>query len=70
MVEVFKTQIKRKQEAEIVEVVLKKELGYSNIAFDLDDCDHILRIEAEDVAPHLVVKLLARLNIACQVLAD
>ena len=46
IVEVFKTNIESFVKAELLLQELKKLLLHAKINFDLDDCDHILRIEA------------------------
>ena len=46
IVEVFKTNIESFVKAELLLQELKKLLPHAKINFDLDDCDHILRIEA------------------------
>lgn len=45
MIEIFKTNVREKQEAdEIVSLLLKRNPEFK-INFDLEDCDNILRIE-------------------------
>lgn len=46
IVEVFKTNIESFVKAQLLLQELKKLLPHAKINFDLDDCDHILRIEA------------------------
>lgn len=46
MVEVFKTNIDRKQIAAKIKLELLELFPECKISFDLDDCDRILRIES------------------------
>lgn len=69
-VEVFKTNIKDDSEASLVKKVLSQSFGYAKITFDLEDCDHILRIEAYEINPKPVIKVLETLKIQCEVLED
>ncbi|MEM7549292.1 MAG: hypothetical protein AAF363_06455 [Bacteroidota bacterium] len=70
MVEVFRTSIENDREAQSVKTILNEYFGYSNIAFDLDDCDRILRIEAKGVSPNSVISRLQKIGIRCEVLPD
>ncbi|MEO1050753.1 MAG: hypothetical protein AAFX87_09005 [Bacteroidota bacterium] len=70
MVEVFKTSIENDRDAQSVRTVLKKYFGYSNIAFDLQDCDRILRIEACEISSNSVINKLKKIGVECVVLPD
>ncbi len=70
MVEVFKTTIENSEQAGMVKEILSELLGYSNVAFDLEDCDNVLRIESNNVNARLIIKALAILKIECQILED
>lgn len=48
MVEVFKTSIRTKKEANFILQNLQLMFPHYKINFDLEDCDNILRIETED----------------------
>ncbi|SDD92337.1 hypothetical protein SAMN04487894_11652 [Niabella drilacis] len=45
-VEVFKTNVPGPPVAKVLTIKLKALLPSAKINFDLDDCDHILRVEA------------------------
>lgn len=45
MVEIFRTNIENKIDAEIVINYLKTNLPHTIINFDLEDCDRILRVK-------------------------
>lgn len=71
MVEVFKTSVSEKKEAEEVLKQLYTEFPGSSINFDLEDCDRILRIEsAFQVSAEKVSILLQKMNHSCEPLAD
>lgn len=58
MVEVFKTTVKNEVESEQVIAVLQKVFANARINFDLEDCDNILRIEADIIDTNLVSSIL------------
>lgn len=70
MIEVFKTNIQDRGKADIVVLALGQYLGYTKIAIDLDDCDRILRIEADHISSHGVIEVLGWLCCECEVLQD
>lgn len=50
-VEVFKTNIEQGIEAEYLKEQLAKIYPQLQVNFDLEDCDHIIRIAAHEVLP-------------------
>ena len=68
MVEVFKTNIIRKGDADKMVQHLKQYLPAAKINFDLDDCDNILRIEYPLVSVVEVTKILTAQGFYCEVL--
>ena len=70
MVEVFKTNIDDAEKATVVQHALKQHLNYSKVTFDLQDCDRVLRIEAEDICNPCIINLLEKLHCECAVLSD
>lgn len=68
MVEVFKTDI----ESTLVAAELIHDLEYyfpsSEISFDLEDCDRILRIAAEVVPATEVISVVKRKGYNCEML--
>lgn len=55
MIEIFKTNVREKNEAdEIVSFLLKRNPGFK-INFDLEDCDNILRIEGIGVKARTIM---------------
>ena len=70
MIEVFKTNIQNRERAEKIAQVLSLRFGYSSVAFDLEDCDRVLRIEADKISNPEVITLMRELGCHCEVLPD
>lgn len=68
MVEVFKTNIKKKKEAEVLAKKLSSSFPLIKIDFDLEDCDKILRIEGKRFSSVKIIKLLHASGYFCRVL--
>lgn len=67
MVDVFKTNVRKKRDAARLLRELQAQFPGCRPGFDLDDCDKILRIESPERLPDppLVVGLLARKGFSC-----
>ncbi|AYL96364.1 hypothetical protein [Mucilaginibacter celer] len=63
---VFATSVTQKRQLSRVQNLLTKEPDITQWNFDLDDCDNILRIEANDVSPRYIETLLQKAGIHCQ----
>lgn len=68
MVEVFKTDIDCECVAEEVRLKLNQRFPESIINFDLEDCDRVLRIEAENICISEIKSITQKLGIFCEVL--
>lgn len=68
MVEVFKTDMKDRVLADIIRLNLSKLIPSSSISFDLEDCDKVLRIEANDVSAKIVIEELQKKGVMCEVM--
>jgi hypothetical protein len=67
MVEVFKTNVQKGEEAIRIKELLHALFPDSRITFDLDDCDRVLRVEG--IFSHeKVIDLITALNYHCAVL--
>ena len=63
---VFKTSVDNPQDVRAVEPLLNKLLDKTERwTFDLDDCDKVLRIEAESVQANSVIENLGRAGVLC-----
>jgi hypothetical protein len=68
MVEVFKTNVKKTPQARRLVSLLTLHFPASRINFDLQDCDKVLRVEGDDVAPAKIMGLVQGSGFACNVL--
>ncbi len=70
MVEIFKTDVTEPAQADQLLKRLQAHLPTARINFDLDDCDHILRIDstATPVSVRDVIDLLTKTGHTCEVL--
>ncbi len=58
MVEVFKTNVEQPGHSEMLIDQIISQIPNSQINFDLEDCDKILRIEAESVSNQIIIEIL------------
>ena len=70
MVEIFKTNVKKKKRSEKVVSLLSMKYPDLKINFDLEDCDKILRIEGESFCPTRITKKMNKLGHKCLVLEE
>ena len=68
MVEVFKTDVREVNQATLIIRKLRQHIPNSYINFDLEDCDHVLRVEAENIPVQSIIKLLNSNGHQCEVL--
>ena len=68
MVEVFKTNVQEQDQAGELLGLLTKRFPLSKINFDLDDCDKILRIEAETIRQEEIIALVRKNGFQCVIL--
>lgn len=68
MVEVFKTNVEHPEHSEMLIDQIINKIPNSQINFDLEDCDKILRIEAESVSNQLIIEILHRNGYQAEVL--
>lgn len=69
MVHVFKTSVVSKKQVRAVGSFLNILLPSEEWNFDLEDCDKILRVETEEVAPETVITILTSQGFYCDELA-
>jgi hypothetical protein len=67
-IEVFKTNVEDKTEANELKRILLQHFPGSRINFDLDDCDRILRIEGPDFTADKVLLLVSGKGVVCTIL--
>ena len=68
MVEIFKTNMQHSELAEQLASILRSRLAFSKITFDLEDCDKILRVEANQICVETVIEILSTHGLQCEVL--
>jgi hypothetical protein len=68
MVEVFKTNVHRKNDAIRLLAVLLEEFPWYKINFDLEDCDKILRVEGERLSSEKIIRILNATGHECHVI--
>ena len=68
MVEVFKTNITDKEQADKIVQQLQVYLPAAKINFDLDDCDNILRVESPHISLSDITELVAAMGFYCEAL--
>lgn len=69
-VEVFKTNVQTRQQAQVLLGRLCLSFPDHVINFDLEDCDRILRVEGEGVDAERLILLMASYGLECSVLED
>lgn len=69
---VFKTSVRTPKSVLRVAPLLNQLLhtGADRWNFDLEDCDHILRVEAQAVTPSVVIDKLQKAGFTCAELED
>ena len=68
MIEVFKTNVETKNDADSILDMLSGLFPGSKINFDLQDCDNILRVEGKDFSSDKIMTLLKENGFHCTVL--
>ena len=63
---VFMTSVECTEQVNEVQPLLTAVPAISQWNFDLEDCDNILRIEADDVSPRYIESLLHRAGYNCR----
>ena len=71
MVLVFKTSVRKQKQVKRLKPLLNTLTGGKDFwNFDLEDCDHILRIESDSLQVDEVVRTLHKMNFSCEELED
>ncbi len=65
MIEVFKTNVQNETDTTIIIKNIQEYFYDHKINFDLEDCDKILRIEANKIESGKIIELLNILNFEC-----
>ncbi|WP_046242891.1 hypothetical protein [Hymenobacter terrenus] len=70
MIYVFSTSVTTPKKARAVAQHLQCIPTIAKYSFDLDDCDHVLRIEAEGISVNELIRQINQLGFACAELPD
>jgi hypothetical protein len=68
MVEVFKTNVRRKEQSKMLLYILSKSFPAFKINFDLSDCDKVLRVEGDDIKALRIMALVQEHGFICEAL--
>ncbi|MFH7018540.1 hypothetical protein [Flavobacterium sp. FlaQc-47] len=68
MIEVFKTNVQEIEQSNMIVAKLLEHFPNSNINFDLEDCDKILRIHSISISSARIIELLNAHGFHCEVL--
>ncbi|MFA6403269.1 MAG: hypothetical protein WCX31_16845 [Salinivirgaceae bacterium] len=68
MIEVFKTNVEQPEQSEFLINQIRCHVPGGKINFDLEDCDKILRIEAERISNETIIGLLNQNGFLAEVL--
>lgn len=68
---VFKTSVENYQDLKSIEPLMNSLMSETERwSFDLEDCEHILRVEAVSIEAGIIIKSLARVGFSCAELED
>ncbi|WP_394777093.1 hypothetical protein [Flavobacterium sp.] len=68
MIEIFKTNVQEIEQSNMIVAKLLEHFPNSNINFDLEDCDKILRIHSLSITNTKIIELLNAHGFHCEVL--
>jgi hypothetical protein len=68
MVEVFKTNVKKKVQSKMLLCMLYKVFPSLKINFDLSDCDKVLRVEGDNIEASRIIVQVKEHGFMCEVL--
>jgi hypothetical protein len=63
---IFTTNIEKPEQVSMVKPLLIKNKAIHDWSFDLEDCDNILRIVAQDISPRYIETLVRAAGFYCQ----
>ncbi|PAW92321.1 hypothetical protein CKK33_01955 [Mucilaginibacter sp. MD40] len=67
-VEIFKTNIESREQANKVLRLLKQQAPELSCNFDLDDCDRILRVKSDKICLEKIIRILQGNGFECEYL--
>ena len=63
---IFTTNIEKPHQVKLVKPLLTKIKAIKEWSFDLEDCDNILRIVADDISPRNIETLVRKAGFDCR----
>jgi len=66
MVEVFKTNVRKKAQSKMLLGMLYEAFPWFKINFDLSDCDKVLRIEGDNIEAATIMILVKERGFNCE----
>jgi len=70
MVEVFKTNVRKKAQSRLLLCALSEAFPSFKINFDLSDCDKVLRVEGDNLEALRIMIVVKEHGVACEVLEE
>ena len=68
MVEVFKTNVQKKEQSKMLLRILSEAFPSFKINFDLSDCDKVLRVEGNNMEALRIMILVKEHGFKCEIL--
>jgi hypothetical protein len=68
IIEVFKTNVQKEQQAALLLAILTSQFSPLRINFDLEDCDKVLRVEGKQISSGKIIEVLRSNGYQCQVM--
>ena len=68
MVEVFKTNVQKKEQSKMLVCVLSEAFPSFKTNFDLSDCDKVLRVEGDNMEALGIMILVKEYGFKCEIL--
>jgi len=68
MVEVFKTDVRKKTQSKMLLSILSEAFPLFKINFDLSDCDKVLRVEGNNLEAPRIMIVVKKNGFKCEIL--
>jgi hypothetical protein len=65
MIAVFRTGVRNQGDADYLMKIIKNQYRGYEINFDLEDCDHVLRIKGQEIKNKDIITLLRKEGFMC-----
>ncbi len=68
MVEVFKTNVEKISQTKTLIAMIRRHFPGSDVSFDLEDCDNVLRVEGRYLERKKVIAVVRECGFICELL--